>query len=76
MLIARFNGLSDGSVLSQSCDLLTGAAHHADLRFIRAGQHFAIYREKGEWVDILELLHSRSDLPAGLDRLTSNPEDS
>ncbi|MBO6868958.1 MAG: type II toxin-antitoxin system RelE/ParE family toxin, partial [Thalassococcus sp.] len=44
-----------------SCAVLVDGAH--DLRYIRAGEHFVVYVETNLTVTIIDILHSRCDLP-------------
>ncbi|MEM1299330.1 MAG: type II toxin-antitoxin system RelE/ParE family toxin [Pseudomonadota bacterium] len=71
-LIARCIAVANGEVASRRCDLLIEGAE--DLRYCRAGEHFLVFREQHDLVVIVDILHSRSDLPrhiAGLSaRLT------
>lgn len=63
LIEARLQKLMDGLAFTQSCDQLTGDAEDADLSFIRVGEHLLIYKELEEEFVVIDLLHSRSDLP-------------
>ncbi|WP_127115780.1 type II toxin-antitoxin system RelE/ParE family toxin [Shimia sediminis] len=60
-LIARCEAIVAGRVHSRSCAVLVDGAE--DLRFLRAGEHFLVFLERPEEVIIVDILHSRSDLP-------------
>ena len=60
-LLARCDDLVNGRVHSRSCAVLVDGAH--DLRYIRAGEHFVVYVESNLTVTIIDILHSRCDLP-------------
>ena len=40
------------------------------LSYVRAGEHFLVYVDSEEAVVVVEVLHSRSDLPGRIARLT------
>ena len=67
-LIARCEALVTGQALSRSCAVLVEGAH--DLRYLRAGEHFLVFLEKPDEVIIVDILHSRSDLPRHIAALT------
>ena len=69
-LIARCRGIADGTVASQSCRSLLDPGIDEDLRFVRCGQHFAVFIEDEATVSGLDFLHARSDFPARLARLS------
>lgn len=60
-LIARCNAIVTGDAHSRSCAQLVEDA--ANLRFIRAGEHFVVFLDQPEDVIIVDILHGRSDLP-------------
>ncbi len=60
-LIARCNALARGEVSSRSCAILADGAD--DLRYVRAGEHFLVFLDRPDMVVIVDILHSRSDLP-------------
>ena len=74
LIEARLQKLIDGRVFTQTCDHLSGDPADADLSFIRVGEHLLIYTELEEEYIVLDLLHSRSDLPRHLTDL-ENPKD-
>jgi plasmid stabilization system protein ParE len=37
-----------------------------DLRFVRAGEHFLVFLDQPDEVIVVDILHSRSDLPRHL----------
>lgn len=59
-LLNRCEGLLNGQAHSRSCAVLVDDA--ADLRFVRAGEHFLIFLEQPDEIIIVDILHSRSDL--------------
>jgi toxin ParE1/3/4 len=69
-LIGRCRAIADGTAVSQSCSLLIGPFIQHDIRFVRAGEHFVIYVESDELIVILDVLHTRCDLPRKLAQLT------
>ncbi|WOI58047.1 type II toxin-antitoxin system RelE/ParE family toxin [Palleronia sp. LCG004] len=60
-LLDRCREICEGRALSRSCAVLAEDA--ADLRFTRAGEHFLVFLDDPEEVVIVDILHSRSDLP-------------
>lgn len=60
-LLSRFEGLLNGQAHSRSCAVLVNDA--ADLRFVRAGEHFLVFLERPDEIIIVDILHSRSDMP-------------
>ncbi len=60
-LIARCHAIAEGRVASRSCAVLVDEA--ADLRYARAGEHFLVYLDQPDRVIVVDLLHSRCDLP-------------
>lgn len=75
LIEARLQKLLDGRAFTQSCDRLTGDAEDADLSFIRVGEHLLIYKELEEVFVVLDLLHSRRDLPRHLTDLNPPKDD-
>ncbi|MEA1942055.1 MAG: type II toxin-antitoxin system RelE/ParE family toxin [Pseudomonadota bacterium] len=65
-LIARCNGVTEGTVLTQSCRRLVDPDMPEDLRFVRAGEHFIVFIEDPAAVVIVDFIHTRSDLPRRL----------
>jgi plasmid stabilization system protein ParE len=60
-LLLRCEAIVNGQAHSHSCTSLVDDA--ADLRFCRAGEHFLVFLERSDEVIIVDILHSRSDLP-------------
>ncbi|WP_282121182.1 type II toxin-antitoxin system RelE/ParE family toxin [Ruegeria atlantica] len=60
-LIARCQAITEGRVASRSCSLLVEEA--ADLRYVQAGEHFLVYLDQPDSVIIVDILHSRCNLP-------------
>jgi plasmid stabilization system protein ParE len=69
-LIARCAEIAAGTAPSQDCRRLIDPNLPEDLRFARAGQHFIVFVEDAENVTIIDVLHSRSDLPGKLAALS------
>nr|WP_217357569.1 type II toxin-antitoxin system RelE/ParE family toxin [Ruegeria arenilitoris] len=68
-LIARCQAITVGRVASRSCSLLVEGA--AELRYVRAGEHFLVYLDQPDSVIIVDILHSRCDLPRHLSALAT-----
>jgi plasmid stabilization system protein ParE len=51
----------NGEAYSRSCGVLVDDAD--DLRFVRAGEHYLVFLDLPDEVVIVDILHSRSDLP-------------
>lgn len=68
-IIARCNAIVDGTVHSRSCSVIFDNAQ--DLRYVRAGEHFLIFLEQSEEIIVVDILHSRSDLPRHIARLAA-----
>jgi len=60
-LLTRCQAILSGQAYSRSCAVLVDDA--ADLRFARAGEHFLVFLDQPDEVIIVDILHSRSDLP-------------
>ncbi|KJS43155.1 MAG: plasmid stabilization protein ParE [Roseovarius sp. BRH_c41] len=60
-LLTRCQAILNGQAHSRSCAVLVDDA--ADLRFARAGEHFLLFLDQPDAVIIVDILHSRSDLP-------------
>ena len=60
-LLTRCQAILNGQAHSRSCAVLVDDA--ADLRFARAGEHFLVFLDQPDEVIIVDILHSRSDLP-------------
>jgi toxin ParE1/3/4 len=67
-LIARCEAIAKGEVASRSCAVLVES--YQKLRFTRAGEHFLVFLENDDVVTIVDILHSRSDLPRHIAALT------
>ncbi|WP_353346487.1 type II toxin-antitoxin system RelE/ParE family toxin [Litorivita sp. NS0012-18] len=57
----RCESTLNGQAHSRSCAGLVDDVE--DLRFIRAGEHFLVFLDRSDEVNIVDILHSRSDLP-------------
>ena len=68
-LIARCEAIARGEVVSRSCSVLIDDA--SNLRFARAGEHFLVFLERSDEIIIVDILHSRSDLPHHISALSS-----
>ena len=68
-LIARCQAITEGRVASRSCSLLVEEAVH--LRYVRAGEHFLVYLDQPDSVIIIDILHSRCDLPRHVSALAT-----
>ncbi|WP_299048842.1 type II toxin-antitoxin system RelE/ParE family toxin [uncultured Tateyamaria sp.] len=68
-LLARCEAVLQGQAYSRRCSVLVDGAE--DLRFIRAGEHFLIFLNRPDEVIIVDILHSRSDLPRHVAALTA-----
>lgn len=60
-LLSRCDAILNGQVHSRSCAVFVDDTE--DLRFVRAGEHFLVFLERPEELIIVDILHSRSDLP-------------
>ena len=68
-LISRCEAIASGQAHSRSCSILVDDA--ADLRYLRAGEHFLVFLDRSDEVIIVDILHSRSDLPRHIAALTA-----
>ncbi len=68
-LLSRCEAILTGRVHSRSCAVFVDDAE--DLRFVRAGEHFLVFLERPEELIIVDILHSRSDLPRHVAALTA-----
>lgn len=69
-LLARCREIAAGAALSQDCRRLIDPDLPEDLRFTRCGQHFIVFVEDADSVVIVDVLHSRMDLPRKLAALS------
>ena len=60
-IIDRCEAIAKGNVLSRSCSILVDDME--ELQFTRAGEHFLVFLDQPDEVIVVEILHSRSDLP-------------
>ncbi len=60
-LLNRCEGILSGQAHSRSCAVLVDEAN--DLKFVRAGEHFLVFLDQPDEVVIVDVVHSRSDLP-------------
>lgn len=63
-LLNRCTEILNSQAHSRSCAILVDDAD--DLRFVRAGEHFLVFLDQPDEVVIVDILHSRSDLPRHL----------
>ncbi len=68
-LLTRCEALLNGQVHSRSCAVFVDDA--VDLRFVRAGEHFLVFLDRSDELIIVDILHSRSDLPRHVAALTA-----
>lgn len=68
-LLDRCDAILSGRAHSRSCSILVDDA--ADLRFVRAGEHFVVFLDRPDEVIIVDIVHSRSDLPRHVAALTA-----
>ena len=68
-LLTRCQAILNGQAHSRSCAVLVDEA--ADLRFARAGEHFLVFLYQPDEVIIVDILHSRSDLPRHIASLSA-----
>ncbi|GLQ29255.1 type II toxin-antitoxin system RelE/ParE family toxin [Sulfitobacter pacificus] len=68
-LLNRCQAILNCEAHSRSCAVLVDEA--ADLRFTRAGEHFLVFLDQHNEVVIVDILHSRSDLPRHVAALTA-----
>jgi toxin ParE1/3/4 len=73
-LIARCVAIAAGEAPSQDCRRLIDPDLVDDLRFTRVGQHFIVFVDMPDQLIIVDVLHSRSDLPRRLAAL-GDPKD-
>ena len=67
----RCAAIAEGRAHSRDCSAL--APEGRGLRYVRAGEHVLVYAEREDDIVIVEVLHSRSDLPARLAKLADKP---
>ncbi|MDE2789265.1 MAG: type II toxin-antitoxin system RelE/ParE family toxin [Paracoccaceae bacterium] len=60
-LLALYKAVTKGEVRGRSCAKLVDDAE--DLMFLRAGEHFLVFLERPDEVIVVDIPHSRSDLP-------------
>jgi plasmid stabilization system protein ParE len=65
-VLDRCAAAARGRAVTQDIALLASEAEGSGLRFVRAGEHFALFLEFAEEVVFVDFVHSRTDLPARL----------
>ena len=65
-LLDRCKDLAAGHVPHQSCRAIFADDLREDLRFARVGQHFVIFIEAAEEVQIVDFLHQSADIAGRL----------
>ena len=68
-LINRCEAIARGDVFSRSCSVLLNDAE--GLKFTQAGEHFLVFIEEPDEVVIVDILHSRCDLPRHVSALVT-----
>ena len=70
-LIKRLQALAIGELpRGRACDLLVqGLTEATDLRYIREGGHFIIYRETDDQIHVIDFVHGARDIEAILREL-------
>lgn len=68
-LLSRCEVIVNGQAHSRRCSILVDEA--ADLKYLRAGEHFLVFLDLPDEVIIVDILHSRSDLPRQIAALTA-----
>jgi len=68
-LLSRCEAIANGQAHSRSCSILVDDA--ANLRYLRTGEHYLVFLVRPEEVIIVDILHSRSDLPRQIAALTA-----
>ena len=68
-LISRCEAIARGEVVGRSCSVLVDDA--GNLCYTRAGEHFLVFLERPDEIVIVDILHSRSDLPHHISALSS-----
>lgn len=71
-ILSRCIAITEGQAHSRSCRVLVDDA--ADLRYLRAGEHFLVFLDRPDEVIIVDILHSRSDLPRHIAALAALKE--
>ena len=70
-VIARCEAIAKGEAASRSCAVLVSGAE--DL--LRAGEHFLVFLDRPDEVIVVDILHSRSDLPRHVAALSALIDD-
>ena len=60
-LLDRCAAIAEGVAHSRSCTVLVDGA--GDMRYVMAGEHFLVFLERPDAIIILDILHSRCNLP-------------
>ena len=66
ILLERCRAIGQGSALHQSCRVMFADDLREDLRFARAGNHFVIFVESADEVQIVDFLHQSADIAGRL----------
>ncbi|MEJ2002537.1 MAG: type II toxin-antitoxin system RelE/ParE family toxin [Maritimibacter sp.] len=70
-LLERCEAVAEGRAQSQDCGLLLGERLSIPLRFVRAGEHFAVFQDRPDEILFIDFLHARSNLPARIAALNA-----
>ncbi|MFM2388845.1 MAG: hypothetical protein RLZZ437_400 [Pseudomonadota bacterium] len=65
-LIEGCHALANGRAPSHDCRRLVAADRSEDLRYARIGQHYVVFIATPERMVVVDFLHVRMDIPAGL----------
>ncbi|MEO0936846.1 MAG: type II toxin-antitoxin system RelE/ParE family toxin [Pseudomonadota bacterium] len=74
-ILGRIKKAADGLITGRPCKLLDDDPHLADLVFLRAGEHFVIYRLTDNVLGVIAIIHSRSDVPSHIAAALTNMKD-
>lgn len=72
-LLIRCEGILSGQAHRRSCAVPVDDAD--DMRFVGVGEHFLVFLDQPDEVIVLDILHSRSELPRHVVALTALKND-
>lgn len=63
-LKAKVLDIAAGRVVARDCSVLTGSDAGRGLSYVSAGEHFVVFLDVGQEIIVIDVLHSRSNLPS------------
>ncbi len=69
LLLERSYDIAASRIDGRNCSLLMGPSSRTHLLYCPAGQHFIVYLDDSDAINVIAILHQSSDLPRHLEIL-------